>query len=226
AAFFWELYEKSPILKAELEKWDQKLVAIHVFGKMGIGGPKPIKSLADVKGIRVRCAGGYDALHMSALGAKIVFLKALEVYSAMQKGAVEACYTPFTSYYKYKLYEIGDSHHLLEVPKFTGVVGLITINLKTLNKLPEDVQKAILEAGKEYSEIEAAKILALEQDYGDKMKKAGCTITEISNEEVKKWANLIEPESKVKWLDKLKAQGTQSKEIMDRASQLIEKYSD
>jgi TRAP-type C4-dicarboxylate transport system substrate-binding protein len=226
AAFFWELYEKSPILKAELDKWNQKLVAIHVFGKMGLGGPKPIKSLADVKGIRVRCAGGYDALHIGALGGQVVFLPAPEAYTAMEKGALDACYTPFISYYKYKLYEIGAEPNLLEIPKFNGTVGLITINLKTWNKLPDDVQKAISEAGREYTEINAEKELALDQDYRDKMKKAGCTITDITNDEVKKWANLIEAESKAKWLDSVKDQGAQGKEIMEQASQLIKKYSD
>jgi TRAP-type transport system periplasmic protein len=226
AAFFRELYEKSPFLKAELDKWNQKLVAIHVFGNMGLGGPKPIKSLADVKGLRVRCAGGYEAIQIAALGANVVFLPAPEVYTAMEKGALDACFTPVTSYYKYKLYEIGSEHHLLEIPKFNGTLGLITINLKTWNKLPDDVQKAISEAGKEYSEVEAEKIIALDQEYGDKMKKAGCTIIQITKDEVKKWANLIEAETKAKWMENVKSEGPQGKEIMEQASQLIKKYSD
>ena len=225
AAFFRELYGKSPLLKEELDKWNQKLVAIHVFGNMGLGGPKPIKSLADVKGLRVRCAGGYEAIQIAALGANVVFLPAPEVYMAMEKGALDACFTPVTSYYKYKLYEIGSQHHLLEIPKFNGTVGLITINSQTWDKLPGDVQKAIMDAGKEYSEIEAEKIIALDKDYGDKMKKAGCTIIRINKDEVKKWADLIEAETKAKWLENVKSEGTKGKEIMDQAVQLIEKYS-
>lgn len=226
AAFFRELYENSPFLKAELDKWDQKLVAIHVFGNMGLGGPKPIKSLADVKGIRVRCAGGYEAIQVAALGGNVVFLPAPEVYTAMEKGALDACFTPVTSYYKYKLYEIGTQHHLLDVAKFNGTVGLITISSKTWNKLPDDVQKAISETGREYSEMEAEKIIALDQDYREKMKQAGCTIIPISSDEVKRWADLSEAETKAKWMDNVKAEGPKSKELMDQAAQLRRKYSE
>ena len=193
---------------------------------MGLGGPKPIKSLSDVKGIRVRCAGGYEALQIAALGGNVVFLPAPEVYTAMEKGALDACFTPVTSYYKYKLYEIGKQHHLLDIAKFNGTVGLITISLKTWNTLPDDVQKAISEAGKEYSEMEAENIITLDQDYRDKMKQAGCTIIRAGNDEIRKWADLSEAETVAKWMDNVKGEGPKGKELMDQAKQLRKKYSD
>ncbi|MBW1971846.1 MAG: hypothetical protein DRG20_00070 [Deltaproteobacteria bacterium] len=226
AAFFWELYKKSPELKAELAKWNQKLVAIRVFGKHSVGGPVPLKSLADLKGRKVRCAGGYDAQHMSALGAKIVFLRGTEVYSAMQKGAIDANYTPVTSYYKYKLYEIGKHHHLLVIPQFIGSIGIITINLDTWKKLSPDIKKIISDVGKEYSKIEADKIIALEKEYKEKMKAKGCEIIEISKDEVKKWASICEEASKSKWLKRAQKEGVKGKELMERSSKLIKKYYD
>jgi len=225
ASFFWELYERSPELRAQLAKWNQKLVAIRVFGKHSVGGPRPLRALSDLKGLRVRCAGGYDALHMSALGAKIVFLRGTEVYSAMQKGAIDANYTPLTSYYKYKLYEIGKHHHLLVIPQFIGSIGIITINADKWKSLPADVQQAISAVGKEYSKIQSDKILSLEREYRKKMISAGCTITDVSKEEVENWANICEEEAKKKWVKEAEKQGLPGEELMERVSNIIKKYS-
>lgn len=226
-AYFWDLYEQIPEMEKQLAQWNQKVLAIRVFGKMAVGGPTPIKSLEDLKNLRVRCAGGYDSQHMSDLGAKIVFLKGSEVYSAMQKGAVDANYTAFTSYFKYRLYEIGDNHHLLVVPQFSGSIGLITMNLKKWNSLPADLKKIISDVGKEYSQVQHDKILELEKEYLDKMKAAGCTIFEASSKEIQAWGEVTEGPSKVKWTKGAEEQGiANAKDLFDKAEKLIGKYAD
>ncbi|MBW1736677.1 MAG: TRAP transporter substrate-binding protein DctP [Deltaproteobacteria bacterium] len=225
AAFFWELYAEAPELKQALDKWNQRLVAVHVFGKHSVGGPRPLKSLADLKGLKVRCAGGYDALHMAALGANIVFCKGREVYSAMQKGAIDANYTPLTSYFKYKLYEIGKNHHLLVIPQFIGSVALITMNLDSFNKLSPQQQKALQEAGRKYSKVESREIQELEKQYSTKMTQAGLKMVSISKSEVLKWAQDCEARSKDKWLEKTKGKaGGQA--LLDKAERLLKKYQD
>ena len=225
AEFFWALYSEAPELKNALAKWNQKLVAIHVFGKHSVGGNKPLNNLSDLKGLKVRCAGGYDALHMSALGSNIVFLKGAEVYSAMQKGAIDANYTPVTSYFKYKLYEIGKNHHLLVIPQFIGSVGLITINQSSFNKLSPNQQKVVLEAGKKYSVIESAKIGTLEKEYSAKMVKAGVKLVNITKDQVLKWAQDSEEESKAKWIEKTQGKAG-GKAFLEKAERLLEKFQD
>lgn len=225
AAFFWELYDGSPELEDALSQWNQKLIAIHVFGQHSVGSPKPIATLADLKGLRVRCAGGYDALHMSALGAQIVFFKGDEVYSAMQKGAIDANYTPITSYYKYKLYEIGDHHHLLSIPQFTGAAGLITINQDSFNKLSPDQQTILLETGRAYSIVESSKIVGLEKEYTEKMIKAGLSLINVPREQVLAWAKDCSEASKEKWLEKTQGKGG-GKAFLAKAEALLQKYQE
>jgi len=225
ADFFWALYSEAPELKKALAQWNQKLVAIHVFGKHSVGSPKPLNNLSDLKGLKVRCAGGYDALHMSALGANIVFLKGAEVYSAMQKGAIDANYTPVTSYFKYKLYEIGKNHHLMVIPQFIGSVGLITINQDSFNKLSPDQQKIVLETGKEYSKIESAKIGALEKEYSASMAKAGAKLVNIPKDQVLKWAQDCEEDSKAKWIEKTQGKSG-GKAFLEKTQSLLEKFQD
>ena len=225
AEFFWELYDQAPELKNALQKWNQILVAVHVFGKHSVGGPRTLNSLADLKGLKVRCAGGYDAAHMSALGANIVFMKGAEVYSAMQKGAIDANYTPVTSYYKYKLYEIGKNHHLLVIPQFIGSVALITMNLDSFNKLSAEQQAIVLKVGKEYSKIESKKIRTLEKEYSAKMVQAGLKLVNIPKEQVLKWAQDSEEASKAKWIEKTQGMAG-GKALLEKAGRLLKKYQD
>jgi len=223
AEFFWELYDQAPELKNALQKWNQMLVAVHVFGKHSVGSPKALNSLSDLKGLKVRCAGGYDAIHMSTLGSNIVFLKGAEVYSAMQKGAIDANYTPVTSYYKYKLYEIGKNHHLLVIPQFIGSVALITMNRDSFNKLSADQQAAILKAGKAYSKIESEKIRTLEEEFSAKMAKAGTKLVNIPKDQVIKWAQDTEEESKAKWIEKTKGKAG-GKALLEKVEGLLGKF--
>ena len=225
AEFFWALYEQSPELKKSLARWNQTLVAVHVFGKHSVGGPSPLSGLADLKNLKVRCAGGFDALHMSSLGAKVVFLKGAEVYSAMQKGAIDANYTPVTSYFKYKLYEIGKKHHLLVVPQFIGSVALITMSQKSFEALTPEQQKIILETGREYSRVESQKIRALEDEYSAKMIQAGCTIVEVPKAEVAQWAKECDQASRDKWIENTGDQGG-GQAFLDLAQKLLNQYQD
>lgn len=226
-AFFWELYANSPEMEKELKQWNQKVVAIRVFGTHSVGGSIPIKSLKDLKNLRIRVAGGFDALHMSNLGAKIVFLRGAEVYSAMQKGAVDANYTPMTSHYKYKLYEIGKNPHLLLIPQFVGSIGLITINLDVWNSLSANSKKIITEVGKEFSRVQDEKIRKLEKEYARKMRAMGTKIHEISQEEIKIWAAATEGPSRTKWIQSAKKQGFEGAEkLFNRTEKLIRQYMD
>jgi len=225
AEFFSELYDQSPELQTALKAYNQKLVAIHYFGQMAAGGPRPLKSLNDLKGLRIRCAGGYDAEHMTALGAKVVFLPGTEIYSAMEKGAVQANYTAFISYFKYRLFEIGKQHTVLVVPQFTGSVALITINQKVWDGLSPDVQKVITDVGKEYGKKIASEIKTLEVDIKNKMKTAGATVIDLPVSEVNAWAAASEKDSLEKWVKKAEEQKQPGKVLMDRAKKLVEKYS-
>jgi TRAP-type C4-dicarboxylate transport system substrate-binding protein len=225
AEFFWALYDQEPRMKKALQKWNQILVAVHVFGKHSVGGPRELNSLSDLKGLKVRVAGGYDAAHMSALGANVVFMKGAEVYSAMQKGAIDTNYTPVTSYYKYKLYEIGKSHNLLVIPQFIGSVALITMNQDSFNKLSAEQQAIVLKAGQEYSKVESKKIRALEEEYSAKMIQAGLKLVNIPKDQVLNWAQDTEEESKAKWIEKTQGKAG-GREFLEKVERLLKTFQD
>jgi TRAP-type C4-dicarboxylate transport system substrate-binding protein len=226
AALMWEFFKEVPEASKTLEKWGQKLIAIHVYGQLAVGATVPVKRLSDVKGLKMRCAAGYDAQHMKCLGASVVFLTMPEVYSAMEKGAVNSVYTAGISLYREKLYETANPFYVLLIPKFSGVMALLTINSKTWGNLPNDVQQVFTEVGKEYSDFESKRIDELEKDYFGKLKEQGCKVFSVTKDEIKKWAQDCEQEAKARWVKEADEQGLPGKELMDHMSELVLKFSD
>jgi TRAP-type C4-dicarboxylate transport system substrate-binding protein len=225
-AFGYELFSKVPGLEKQLASWNQKMVAIHVFGSLSVGGTVPIKAMADIKGLKLRAAGGYDAQHMKCLGASVVFMPMGELYSALQKKAVQGAYTATTGFLRSKLYETGNPFYLLKIQKFTGVMGLITINLDTWNSLSSEDQKVIAEVGREYGEFQSGKIIELEQDYINQMAAKGTIVSIAPKEEVAQWANNCEADAKARWVKEAQEKGFPGKELMQLVSELIQKHAD
>jgi TRAP-type C4-dicarboxylate transport system substrate-binding protein len=100
---------KHPALVADLDNWDAMAYASTLLPQyefMGKGAPPT--SLAAWKGKRVRAGGGIgDA--MEVIGAIKTTTTATEVYTAMERGTMDAASFPFTyAHVSYRLHEVSD----------------------------------------------------------------------------------------------------------------------
>jgi TRAP-type mannitol/chloroaromatic compound transport system substrate-binding protein len=100
---------KHPALVADLDNWDAMAYASTLLPQyefMGKGAPPT--TLAAWKGKRVRAGGGIgDA--MEVLGAIKTTTTATEVYTAMERGTMDAASFPYTySHVSYRIHEIAD----------------------------------------------------------------------------------------------------------------------
>ena len=106
---------------------------------------KDIKSLDDVKGLKMRAAG-LRADIMQHLGGALVVLGASEIIPAMQKGVIDA--------FELSNISMGQEVGFFEVTKYmyftprktNHSLQLLLINLDKWNSLPEDIQKRIEQA--------------------------------------------------------------------------------
>jgi hypothetical protein len=78
-----------PVANKELEKLGIKLVATYPFSGQMLFCRKPIASLADLKGLKVRINGPSAGDLVKALGGQPVSLAFGEVYTALERGTVE-----------------------------------------------------------------------------------------------------------------------------------------
>jgi len=219
-------YKEIPEALQEIESWNQQIIGIHLFGKMAVGGVIPIKELGQVDGVKMRAAGGSDALHMKCLGANVVFMRSSDVYSAFQKKAIQAAYSTPASFYRSKWYETAKPFYLLVIPKFSGVYALITINKDKFKSLPAETQNIILQVGRDYNKYEADLLKRMEQEYTEDMVSKGLIVSEASKGSITRWADNCEAEAKAKGISDAEKQGLPGKEIMERLTTLIKEYSD
>jgi len=136
---------KHPALMADMDNWDAMAYASTLLPQyefMGKGAPPT--SLAAWKGKRVRAGGGIgDA--MEVLGAIKTTTTATEVYTAMERGTMDAASFPYTySHVSYRIHEIADWYTTNMSPGTAECP--IVFSRSSWAKLPAQYQKLITDA--------------------------------------------------------------------------------
>lgn len=126
-----------PVANKELERLGIKLVATYPFSGQMLFCRKPVMSLADLKGLKVRTNGPSSADLMKGLGAQPVSLAFGEVYTALERGTVDCGITGAGSGNGVKWPEV--TTHLYTLPLSWSTSGYF-VNLAWWNKLDPAVR--------------------------------------------------------------------------------------
>ena len=115
-----------------------KTMYFHAHGPGILATRKPVASLADLKGMKIR-ATGLSAKLVEALGGIPVAMSQPETYEALQKGVVEGTFCPMETLKGWKQGEV--IHSVTD----TSIVGYTTSMYVVMNKekwaaLPGDIQ--------------------------------------------------------------------------------------
>ncbi len=140
-----DAYHQHPYIVQELAKWNAMPYSSNLLPQYEfIGKGKAPKTLADFKGMRVRAIGGIgDA--MRNLGAVPTSVPATEVYTSLERGAVDAVSFPSTyAHAAYKVHEIGSWFTTNLAPGTQACPTLI--NKNAWAQLPAQYQKLFAEA--------------------------------------------------------------------------------
>ena len=174
-------YTKSDIYKTLSKGYEDKtghhIVATTYYGTRQTTSNKPIKTCADMKGLKIRVPDVPAYLAMpKACGANTAPIAFAEVYLALQNGTVEAQENPLTTIKAKKFFEV-QKHIVL-----TGhiVDHLNTIVSKTAwDKWTPEEQKIFGEIAQEAAARATKIIQKQEAELVEEFKKAGLTVTEI-----------------------------------------------
>ena len=106
---------------------------------------KGIKSLEDLKGLKIRSATRLNSRMLAALGATPVQMPLPAVPEAMAKGVIDGAMVPWEGVPAAKLQEVAKSH--LDVgagqPKFANSIFAFVMNQAKYDSLPADLKKVI-----------------------------------------------------------------------------------
>jgi TRAP-type C4-dicarboxylate transport system substrate-binding protein len=121
---------------------------VHAHGPGLLASKKPVKSLEDMKGMKVR-GTGLSAKIITALGAAPVGMPQGDTYESLQKGVVDATLCPIETLKGWKQGEVISS--ITEVPAVGYTTAMfVTMNRKKWESLPPDIQKVFTEVSKEW----------------------------------------------------------------------------
>lgn len=111
---------------------------------------KPIRRMEDFKGLKMRVPHGMTAMLMTKLGASVVVLPGGEVYSALDKGVIDASdwATPSMNQ-RMGFFQVAKHFNY---PGFHSMpLGGFTVNINEWNKLPDDIKQILKTACREWT---------------------------------------------------------------------------
>jgi len=144
---------------------------------------KSVKSLDDVKGLRVRTAPSkFQTLIIRSLGGTPVNVEGAELFTAMQMGQVDGAWVNRSLIASGKLWDV-QKHALDNFMFYPSSPVLLSADF--LSKLPADLQKIVRDAAKESTRSHAAQILADDEKLLAQMKDKMEVATLAMDEKVK-----------------------------------------
>jgi len=174
---------------AELD--DVKVLYLHAHGPGLLHTKKPVRTLADVKGLKVRSTG-FSAKVVTALGGVPVAMPQGATYEALQKGVVEGTFAPIETLKGWKQ---------AEVVKYTTNsrdIGYTTCMFVVMNKkkwetLPADIQKVFDEVSQEAIKAHAETWDRADQEGAAFTRELGNEIIDLTPEQNALWVAAVRP---------------------------------
>ena len=136
-----------PIADEVSAKGDVMLIGFAGGGTRNIFANKPVRNLAEMKGLKVRVQGApIWSKTFSAVGMSPTVIAYDEIYNAIQNGVIAAGENEAAGVEAMKFYEVGPN---LNMTQHAITIRPICFSSQTLARLPAPLQEAIKRAGKE-----------------------------------------------------------------------------
>jgi TRAP-type transport system periplasmic protein len=217
-----EVYEKEPALHSEFKDvkvlWflSSTMLRFHT-------ATKPIRTLEDLKGLKIRTGGGPQAATLKSLGATPVAISPPDVYTALERGTVDGLTFPWEALADFKIDEVTKYH---TTAGLWGGPFYVVMNLKRWNSLPPDVQKALDSvSGKWASEFSSDLREKADLEAREKIRKLkGHEFIDVSPEELGRWKTAAMPIWD-EFLSSVEKKGIPGKKILEEIHRTLAKYS-
>jgi len=171
----------------------------HVHHDMNlIHSKKPIRSLDDFTGLKIRMPGGLVAESFTAIGARTVTLPGPDVYPALAADAIDAAdFVGPAINYSLGFADVSD--YIVMGPPSTPClhqpvdVSEVSFNLQTWNRLPDHLKGILTDQVRNFSSLHFAGIQKANVEAWAKFAEAGVTVTRLSEDDVVRFRKVAIP---------------------------------
>ena len=221
----WEYVQTNKLDKTEFK--DVKLLAVHQHDEPHFHMvDKPIKTLADLKGMKVRAATRITNKLLAAFGATPVGMPITQVADALSKGVINGALLPWEVIPSIKVHELVKYHSEIDPksPWLFSAVFVFAMNKEKYASLPPDLRKIIDDnSGPELS-MSIGKMA--DEEAIPSRKQAvdrGNTFNTIPLSELESWHKVAQTVTD-DWIKDLDKRGLDGKALVGSARELIGKY--
>ena len=217
----WKLYEKYPAIQEQFA--DNKVLLLFTSNPyILITTKKQVKTMEDIKGMKIRMSGGPPTEMMKALGGTPMMVPMPDNYMSLQKGVIDGMGAPWEAIHGFRLYEV--VNYYTETP-FPAVYFSISMNKKKWDSLDKEIQDAIMSVGG----LEGSKFWGrnhfdtAKDGVMEKVKSEGKSIDiyAFSDEERQRWIDTAGKPIWDQWVNKMKEAGhSNAQESLDTAISL------
>lgn len=216
---WFENPETAPFFEKEWTKRNVKFLNITGLGEIGfLLTYKPVKTLADLKGIKMGTLT--DDPYMKEFGMHSQVVKVPDIYEALSRGQVQGFMLSASAFMDYKHYETSKTYLDLGLALVTGHIFM---NLDTYKKLPPDIQKVFVEGGKETMAYSITAGIREVKKALQTFKSAGLEVNSLPKDEQKLHFQRFFAEWEAEWLQRAKGKGLteQSKKVLKVYKKLL-----
>ncbi len=164
---------------------------IHAHGPGVLAAKKPVRTLEDLKGMKVR-ATGLSAKIVENLGGIPVAMSQPETYESLQKGVVEATLCPIETLKGWKQGEVIESVTDSSAIGYTTAM-FVVMNREKWESLPPDVQGIITQVSDEWVSKHGEAWDQADQEGRAYVMELGHEIIELPDTEVVRWTQAVQP---------------------------------
>ncbi len=190
-----------------------KLLGVFTHGPGQIFTKKPVKTLADLQGLKIRTGGGVAEAVGNAIGAVAFVKPAPESFELLKSGVADGTFFPLEAFLSFKLETVVTQ--VTEIPggMYSSSFGFF-MNEDKWNKLPKQDQEAIDRLSREYVARMAGKSWdSADARSRDAIEKARVPLVRASPElvaEVRKRSGPIIED----WIAKANAKGVDAPKVL------------
>ncbi len=205
--FFTEQFAKKNILLMTIHPWpSQQLYSTK----------KAVATVGDWKGMKIRTTGAEQTELVKALGGAPVNVAFGEVYTALQRGVIEAAITSATNAEPMKFFEVAKHLNYWFINGF--YLEFLGINKKAWDALSPDLRDVVSASFKEtrFEDKTWEDAISWDTKAKKRVQELGMTAVDVSKAEIEKARKLSRPSWDI-WLKRTGADGKKAMEIASQA---------
>ncbi|MDQ0341026.1 TRAP-type C4-dicarboxylate transport system substrate-binding protein [Caldalkalibacillus uzonensis] len=217
----WRLYEEFP----ELQEEHADTTPLWLFTAEPaqiLSASKPIKTLEDMKGLRVRSPSPLANKIIEALGATPVSMPMGDVYEALARGTIDAAMAPFSTAHDYNFHEVID---YITVGYFSMTPFFSVMNTDLYESL-SDHDRELIDGltGLKMAQHAGATFDKAGERGKQTAQEKGVELIELDEDQLALWQEALEPVIE-EWINEMEHAGLPGQAIYDRAVELSEELN-